>query len=103
MNGRYTKKVPLWAVLIRYYLSPKRVIIEYNLPKRAFDQVVERIKQVFYESLVHPNQNIGSISGQSLGEVLTQMTLNSFHSAGLASAKTSTSGVPLLKELLTVT
>jgi hypothetical protein len=31
------------------------------------------------------------------------MTLNSFHAAGLASAKTSTSGVPLLKELLTVT
>jgi hypothetical protein len=37
LNGRYTKKVPLWAVLIRYYLSPKRIIIEYNLPKKAFD------------------------------------------------------------------
>lgn len=37
LNGKYHIKVPLWGILIRYYLSPKRVILEYNLPKKAFD------------------------------------------------------------------
>ena len=42
---------------------------------------------------------VGSIAAQSIGEPATQMTLNTFHLAGVSSANV-TLGVPRLKELL---
>jgi DNA-directed RNA polymerase II subunit RPB1 len=44
---------------------------------------------------------VGSIAAQSIGEPATQMTLNTFHSAGCASQLLQ--GVPRLKELLNAT
>ena len=44
---------------------------------------------------------VGSLAAQSLGEPATQMTLNTFHFAGV-SAKNVTLGVPRLKEILHV-
>ena len=39
-------------------------------------------------------------AAQSIGEPATQMTLNTFHFAGVASKSNVTRGVPRLKELL---
>lgn len=44
---------------------------------------------------------VGSIGAQSMGEPATQMTLNTFHSAGISS-KNVTLGVPRLKEVINV-
>ena len=44
---------------------------------------------------------IGSIAAHSLGEPATQMTLNTFHFAGVSS-KNVTLGVPRLKEVINV-
>ena len=44
---------------------------------------------------------IGSIAANSLGEPATQMTLNTFHFAGVSS-KNVTLGVPRLKEVINV-
>lgn len=44
---------------------------------------------------------IGTVAAQSLGEPTTQMTLNTFHFAGV-SAKNVTLGVPRLTELINV-
>lgn len=44
---------------------------------------------------------VGVIAAQSLGEPATQMTLNTFHLAGV-SAKNVTLGVPRLKEVINV-
>lgn len=44
---------------------------------------------------------VGSIAAQSLGEPATQMTLNTFHFAGI-SAKNVTLGVPRFKEIINV-
>jgi len=44
---------------------------------------------------------VGSIGAQSIGEPATQMTLNTFHFAGV-SAKNVTLGVPRLKEIINV-
>ena len=44
---------------------------------------------------------VGALSAQSLGEPATQMTLNTFHFAGV-SAKNVTLGVPRLKEIINV-
>ena len=43
---------------------------------------------------------VGVIAGQSIGETTTQMTLNTFHNAGVGSKSNVTRGVPRIEELL---
>ena len=50
---------------------------------------------------VHPGEMVGALGAQSLGEPATQMTLNTFHHAGV-SAKNVTLGVPRLKEIINI-
>lgn len=49
--------------------------------------------------MVKPGDSIGAVGAQSIGEPATQMTLNTFHFAGVSS-KNVTLGVPRLKEIL---
>lgn len=50
-------------------------------------------------SLIEPGCAVGAIAGQSIGEPGTQMTLKTFHFAGVASMNI-TLGVPRLKEII---
>ena len=45
---------------------------------------------------------VGVIAGQSIGEPTTQMTLNTFHLAGVASKSNVTRGVPRIEEILSL-
>lgn len=60
-----------------------------------------RLNLVNFLKQVHPGEMVGALAAQSLGEPATQMTLNTFHYAGV-SAKNVTLGVPRLKELINV-
>ena len=51
---------------------------------------------------VAQGEMVGCIAAQSIGEPTTQMTLNTFHSAGIGS-KDVTQGVPRIQELIDVT
>ena len=44
---------------------------------------------------------VGSVAANSIGEPATQMTLNTFHNAGISS-KNVTLGVPRLREVINV-
>ena len=48
-----------------------------------------------------PGEMIGTVAAQSIGEPTTQMTLNTFHFAGV-SAKNVTLGVPRLTEIINI-
>jgi DNA-directed RNA polymerase beta' subunit len=50
-------------------------------------------------AIVAPGEMVGTIAAQSLGQPITQMTLNTFHAAGISS-QNLTMGVPRLKELI---
>ncbi|GFY88058.1 RNA polymerase II large subunit [Actinidia rufa] len=71
----------------------------------AVDKLQERLMVVpesrFLQSLVAPGEMIGCVAAQSIGEPATQMTLNTFHYAGV-SAKNVTLGVPRLREIINV-
>lgn len=66
--------------------------------------------EIFFESLrekimnmiIDPGTSVGAIAGQSIGEPGTQMTLKTFHFAGVASMNI-TLGVPRLKEIINAT
>ncbi|GAB4848419.1 DNA-directed RNA polymerase II subunit rpb1, partial [Ancistrocladus abbreviatus] len=88
-------------ILLRSTLASKRVLAEYRLTREAFDWVIGEIESRFLQSLVAPGEMIGRVAAQSIGEPATQMTLNTFHYAGV-SAKNVTLGVPRLREIINV-
>ena len=88
--------------LIKFKLSPYNVYIKYKLNKLAFDNIINDILFKFKKGFAEPGEMIGTITAQCIGEPATQMTLNTFHYAGVASKSNVTRGVPRLKELLSV-
>ena len=94
---------PLWAAMLRFYLAPHKIIIKQRFTKVAFDTLLELIVLRNWQAWAQPGEQVGIIAAQSIGEPSTQMTLNTFHLAGVAAKSNVTRGVPRLKELLKVT
>jgi DNA-directed RNA polymerase II subunit RPB1 len=92
----------LWGALLRYNLTPRDLKAQ-GFTRAAFDWLAEQIVLKHMRSWVVPGEMSGIIAAQSLGETTTQMTLNTFHLAGVAAKSGMTRGVPRLKELLQVT
>ena len=90
-------------ILLRLYLSPKKLIIEYHFTKEIFDWILLQINDYFKEAIAQPGEMVGIVAAQTIGEMGTQMTLDSFHVSGTAAAVKATSGVPRLKEILSAT
>ena len=68
--------------------------------------IIQKLKETIYKSyiksLIHPGESVGILTAQSIGEKQTQMTLNTFHKAGL-SDKLVVSGVSKFSELINAT
>jgi DNA-directed RNA polymerase II subunit RPB1 len=93
----------IWCALLRFYLAPHKLMFKERYNKKAFDTLCEMLIVKNYQSWAQPGEQVGIIAAQSIGEPSTQMTLNTFHLAGVASKSNVTRGVPRLKELLKVT
>ncbi|OQR92170.1 DNA-directed RNA polymerase II largest subunit [Achlya hypogyna] len=91
----------LFQILVRSTLAVKRVLLEFRLNDSAFEWLMGEIKSKFLASLVAAGEMAGVVAAQSIGEPATQMTLNTFHYAGV-SAKNVTLGVPRLKEIINI-
>lgn len=75
-----------------------------NIPQKTSEKLIKEIlKNVITEyenSQITTNEAIGVITAQSVGEPSTQMTLNTFHFAGVATQ--SVEGLPRLIEILDI-
>jgi DNA-directed RNA polymerase II subunit RPB1 len=91
----------LFHILLRFYLAPRKSIIINRFSKEIFDEILSEIQFKYLKALVHPGEMVGPLAAQSIGEPTTQLTLNTFHSAGTAKAN-ATEGVPRIQELLSV-
>ena len=87
-------------LLIDIHLSPKILIGEYNITKESYYKIIDIIKYTFYKSKVSAGEMVGAVAAQSIGEPATQMTLNTFHYAGVSAKSNVTRGIPRLRELL---
>jgi DNA-directed RNA polymerase II subunit RPB1 len=96
-----TNATTLYRILIRSLLASKRVLKDFRLSKAALDWVIGEVETRFNVAKVNPGEMAGVLAAQSIGEPATQMTLNTFHYAGV-SAKNVTLGVPRLKEIINV-
>lgn len=91
----------MFNIILNYSLACKRMIQVERLSTKAFDFIIGEIENRFNQAIVKPGEMVGSVAAQSMGEPATQMTLNTFHFAGV-SAKNVTLGVPRLKEVINV-
>ena len=76
-----------------------QAIKEYSLTQSQVDEIISKIKQSFEDSLVQPGEAVGIVAAQSIGEPGTQMTLRTFHHAGVAELDV-TLGLPRLIEVV---
>ncbi|EFN79616.1 DNA-directed RNA polymerase II subunit RPB1 [Harpegnathos saltator] len=91
----------LFRCLVRSTLCTKCVSEEFRLSSEAFEWLIGEIETRFQQAQVSPGEMVGALAAQSLGEPATQMTLNTFHFAGVSS-KNVTLGVPRLKEIINI-
>ncbi|KAL5615009.1 hypothetical protein BROUX41_005074 [Berkeleyomyces rouxiae] len=89
----------LFKAQLRSRLSFKRVAMDRRLNKLAFAHILGDLQTRWDKAFINPGEMVGVLAAQSIGEPATQMTLNTFHFAGVSS-KNVTLGVPRLKEIL---
>jgi DNA-directed RNA polymerase II subunit RPB1 len=91
----------LFKIIFKSFISTKRILKEYRMSKVAFDDLLLFVKEKMISALITPGEMVGIIGAQTLGEISTQLTLNTFHQAGVGAASlVITKGVPRLKEIL---
>ena len=98
----YAPPTMLFKTLYYYYLAPKQLLLVKRFNSSALKMLLDTITIDYKRAIVAPGEMIGMIAGQSIGEVSTQMTLNTFHFAGVASKSNVTRGVPRIEEILSL-
>jgi DNA-directed RNA polymerase II subunit RPB1 len=98
----YCKPNELFKVLYFYYLSPKELLMHKRLTSKSIDLLITIINNAYKKALVAPGEMVGMIAAQSIGEPTTQLTLNTFHFAGVGSKSNVTRGVPRIEEILSL-
>ena len=85
-----------------YYLSPKVLLTVKRFNRKAMMVLIEEVILMYKKAIIAPGEMVGIIAAQSIGEPTTQMTLNTFHFAGVASKSNVTRGVPRIEEILSL-
>lgn len=85
-------------------LLKQQKMLEYQLRgKETYPSLIpvliKRLEHQLHKSQIAPGESIGILCAQSIGERQTQMTLNTFHAAGMT-VQTVITGVPRFLELL---
>jgi len=77
----------------------RKRLTESGLTKEGVDEVIAAVLRNYDYSLVEPGEAVGILAAQSIGEPGTQMTLRTFHYAGVAELNV-TLGLPRLIEIV---
>jgi DNA-directed RNA polymerase II subunit RPB1 len=96
----YTSPSDLFLLAYTFFMTPANLIGKYRLNKSAIEALCDRVRLSFCRAQVDPGEAVGVVAAQSIGEPTTQLTLNTFHFAGVASKSNATRGVPRMEELL---
>ncbi len=76
-----------------------RVSKDRAITREQLDEVVKNVKQSYVNAMVEPGEAVGTVAAQSIGEPGTQMTLRTFHYAGVAELNV-TLGLPRIIEII---
>jgi DNA-directed RNA polymerase subunit A" len=73
--------------------------LKVGVSKKEMEEIIERIMESYEYACVEPCEAVGVVSAQSIGEPGTQMTMRTFHYAGVAEINV-TLGLPRLIEIV---
>ncbi|RLF42151.1 MAG: DNA-directed RNA polymerase subunit A'' [Thermoplasmata archaeon] len=73
--------------------------VKENLTKEQIRELVKRTIEIYERNLIDPSEACGIVGAQSIGEPGTQMTMRTFHYAGVAEINV-TLGLPRLIEIV---
>ncbi|WP_394328865.1 DNA-directed RNA polymerase subunit A'' [Methanohalophilus halophilus] len=73
--------------------------VKASVNKKQMEEIIEKLLETYDKSCVEPCEAVGVISAQSIGEPGTQMTMRTFHYAGVAEINV-TLGLPRLIEIV---
>ncbi|MEM2638322.1 MAG: hypothetical protein QW704_03050, partial [Candidatus Hadarchaeales archaeon] len=74
-------------------------IEERAISRDQLRKIINAVKEAYLDALIEPAEAVGTVAAQSIGEPGTQMTLRTFHYAGVAELNV-TLGLPRLIEIL---
>jgi DNA-directed RNA polymerase subunit A' len=77
----------------------EKALLENKLSKEGVEKVMRKVLDLVDKALAEPGEAIGVVTAQSIGEPGTQMTLRTFHFAGVKE-RNVTLGLPRLIELV---
>ena len=89
----------LFKIALLEYLAPK-IINSYNINTKILDKITREIINIYNRSLIEPGEYVGIVAAQNCGEFMTQMTLNTFHTAGRGAV--GMQGIARFKEIMHV-
>ena len=72
---------------------------KYKLKKAEIEAIIDEVVSEYEKALIEPGEAVGTVTAQSIGEPSTQMTLNTFHYAGVAEINV-TLGLPRIIEIV---
>jgi len=80
---------------------PKSILeeIEEKCPASKIKKVAAKVLEEYEAAMISPGEAVGLVSAESIGEPGTQMTLDTFHFAGVAEMNV-TMGLPRIIEIL---
>ena len=67
--------------------------------EEIIDEIISETVEAYKKTLVEPNEAVGVVAAQSIGEPSTQMTMRTFHYAGVAELNV-TLGLPRMIEIV---
>lgn len=74
-------------------------VLKVGVNKKEFEEIIEKVLESYNYAKVEPCEAVGVVSAQSIGEPGTQMTMRTFHYAGVAEINV-TLGLPRLIEIV---
>lgn len=98
----YVKPTLLFTLAYNYYMNPKDLLMVKRFNRAALIILIDKIILAYKKAIIAPGEMVGMIAAQSIGEPTTQMTLNTFHFAGVASKSNVTRGLPRIEEILSL-
>jgi len=96
------KPTKLFFIMYDYFMSPKELLMTHKFNRKSLNVLCMAINTNYKKAIVTPGEMVGMLAAQSIGEPTTQLTLNTFHFAGVSSKSNATRGVPRIEELLSL-
>ncbi len=87
------------SILNELYEKLAKFIEKYGYDEKIIKRIIDEVEKEYKRNLVEPGEAVGIVAAQSIGEPSTQMTLRTFHFAGVREFNI-TLGLPRLIEIV---